>query len=94
MDTILHRERVDGRAKRRHPLTAPPDTLPDGAMVAAGEDAYLITTGKAHRWSFGGYAATTLPAIDALLTPPSTLNALRAGYRPVLDPSVGEAADL
>ena len=27
-------------------------------------------------------------ACDALLTPPSTLGALRAGYRPVLHPSI------
>src|SRR5215813_4758742 len=30
MDEVLHRERLDGRAKRRHPLTVPAETLPQG----------------------------------------------------------------
>jgi hypothetical protein len=29
-----------------------------------------------------------IPRYDTLLTPPSTLGALRAGYRPVLHPSI------
>src|SRR5262249_61931147 len=32
MDQVLHRERLDGRAKRRHRRAI--DDLPDGAMVA------------------------------------------------------------
>ncbi len=89
IDATLHGERLDGRAKRLHALTAPPTELPDGAMVAAGGDAFAIVRGAAWRWSPTGYrAAGALLAIDGLLTPPSTVAALAAGYRPALHPSL------
>jgi hypothetical protein len=44
--------------------------------------------GKALLWSPAGYVEAFESIDDAmLLTPPSTLRALRAGYRPVLHPS-------
>jgi hypothetical protein len=64
--------------------------LPDGAMVQAGGESYLILEARALRWSFAGYRAADVELVDAqLLTPPSTLNAFRAGYRPVLHVSAG-----
>jgi hypothetical protein len=40
-----------------------------------------------------GYGAPEqLSQADGLLTPPSTLAALAAGYRPVLHPSIASAA--
>jgi hypothetical protein len=93
MDAVLHGERLQGRQKRLHLLTAPAADLPDGAMVAADGNAWLIAGGRSFRWSHAGYASAALPArIDGLLTPPATLAALRAGYRPVLHPSCGAAA--
>ncbi len=89
MDAVLHGERLDGRAKRLHPLTLPLAELPDGAMVAAGADALAIVRGAPHRWSPSGYrAAAAPPAIDGLLTPPATVAALAAGYRAALHPSL------
>lgn len=88
MDAALHAERLDGRAKRLHALPGALARLPDGTMVAAGEAAYLVAGGRALRWSPGGYRAGATPAgIDRLLTPPSTVAALAAGYRPALHPS-------
>jgi hypothetical protein len=44
--------------------------------------------GRALSWSPAGYRKTQSALQDAmLLTPPSTLRALLAGYRPVLHPS-------
>jgi hypothetical protein len=87
MDEALHRERLDGRAKRLHPLPMPVEKLPDGAMVQAGES-YLIARRRALLWSFDGYReVATQPHDAALLTPPSTLRAFSAGYRPVLHPT-------
>ena len=62
--------------------------LPDGAMVQQDEATFLIVQGRALRWSMAGYGKTD-GAIDGalLLTPPSTLRALGAGYRPALHPS-------
>lgn len=94
MDAALHAERLDSRAKRLHPLPAAITRLPDGAMVAAGGAAYLVAGGRTLRWSPAGYRAEAAPAgIDGLLTPPSTVAALAAGYRPVLHPSAGGRGD-
>jgi hypothetical protein len=90
MDTVLHGERLNGRAKRLHPLSMPLEALPDGAMLQEGVESYLIVQGRALLWSLAGYRqAQSAPQAAMLLTPPSTLQALRAGYRPVLHPSAG-----
>jgi hypothetical protein len=90
IDSVLHRERLDGARKRLHALPMPPEKLPDGAMVRQGDESYLITQGKALVWSPAGYRDAPDALADAmLLTPPSTLRALSAGYRPLLHPSAG-----
>lgn len=89
MDAALHRERLERGGKRLHALPGRIAALPDGAMVAAGGDAHIVFRGACFRWSPGGYRAAAMPAaIDGLLTPPSTLTALAAGYRPELHPSL------
>jgi hypothetical protein len=91
MDAVLHRERLDRSKKRLHPLSMPLNELPDGAMVQAGDDSYLIARGRAVRWSPAGYREAERAFENAmLLTPPSTLRALGAGYRPVLHPSASQ----
>jgi hypothetical protein len=88
MDAVLHRERLDRGNKRLHPLPMPLSELPDGAMVQAAAESYLIARGKTLRWSFEGYAPANFDAASTtLLTPPSTLRAMVAGYRPVLHSS-------
>ncbi|MDB5503421.1 MAG: hypothetical protein JWR89_3323 [Tardiphaga sp.] len=85
IDAVLHRERLEGRAKRLHALPCAMDELPDGTMVAAGGESFVIVQGRAMRWSFAGYHEVEMTFYDvALLTPPSTVKALRAGYRPTL----------
>lgn len=66
-----------------------PQTLPDGAIYAAGDDAWLKHDGAARRWSFAGYGPRERLHTDGLrLTPRITCEALRAGYKPHLHPSV------
>ncbi|RBP16510.1 hypothetical protein DFR50_105153 [Roseiarcus fermentans] len=84
MDEVLHRERLDGRAQRlwRAPLAA----LPDGAVVAIDGRAYALRDGALLPWSFEGYGPAA--AFDGVtevvvLTPPSTVAALKAGYAPL-----------
>ena len=48
-------ERLDGKAKRLHALPMPFEALPDGAMVQAGDESYLIARGRALLWSLDGY---------------------------------------
>jgi len=88
IDAVLHRERLSGGKKRLHARTMPLEQLPDGAMVQEGTESFLIVRGRALAWSPGGYRKAQHAPQDAmLLTPPSTLRALSAGYRPVLHPS-------
>jgi hypothetical protein len=93
MDAVLHRERLEGRNKRLHVLPMPLRRLPDGAMVQSGTESYLIAQRRALLWSPGGYREIRNAITGAmLLTPPSTLRALSAGYRPVLHESAVELA--
>jgi hypothetical protein len=94
IDAVLHRERLDGRAKRLHALPMRWQQLPDGAMLDAGGDSILIVRGQALRWSPAGYRKTE-KAIEQtmLLTPPSSLRALSAGYRPLLHRSAIEPTE-
>ncbi|MDX3974405.1 hypothetical protein [Shinella sp.] len=89
MDAVLHAERVARRRKRLHPLEGPLAALPDGTVVARGTEAFTLRGGLAYRWAVEGYAAPErLVGADGLLTPPSTIGALAAGYRPVFHPSL------
>jgi hypothetical protein len=85
IDAALHRERLSGGRKRLHARIVPLQELPDGAMLQDGNESYLIVQGRALLWSPAGYLkAQTAIQGAMLLTPPSTLRALSAGYRPVL----------
>jgi hypothetical protein len=89
MDAVLHAERLDHGRKRLHGLPCPAEELPDGSVIASAGDAYILAHGRAFRWTEHGYEGPLqIPRADVLLTPPSTLGALRAGYRPALHPSV------
>src|SRR5260221_8804650 len=90
IDAVLHRERLDRGRKRLHPLPGPVRELPDGAMVQADAAYFLVVQGRALQWSMAGYGKVGQPIENAmLLTPPSTLRAMGAGYRPLLHPSAG-----
>ncbi|KRA56638.1 hypothetical protein ASD79_16345 [Caulobacter sp. Root655] len=89
IDEVLHGERLVGRRKRLHAIDVAVRDLPDGAMIAVDGTAYAVVAGVAHAWTETGYG----PSVDidrarALLTPPSTLATLRAGYRPALHPAL------
>ena len=89
LDAALHSERLQYGRKRIHTLRIETADLPDGAVISVADAAYTIAKGKAFRWSENGYepAQISLRA-DGLLTPPSSLMALQAGYRPVLHPTI------
>lgn len=94
MDRLIHAERLDGRAKRRHRL--PIDDLPDGAFLTLPQEpaiAFAVLGDDLLRWTPGGYTSRQRrPAgigVD-VLTPPSILAALSAGYPPQWHPSAGK----
>jgi hypothetical protein len=89
LDAVLHTERLERRRKRVHAIPGPIGDLPDGTVITAAGAAFTLARGRAFRWTEEGYRPTEqLPQADGLLTPPSTLLALRAGYRPVLHPDL------
>jgi hypothetical protein len=93
MDAILHAERVD---RRRRKLThlARPGALPDGVMIRSGDGAGLLIGGQVLPWSFAGYGGPAdAPEEAEVLTPPSIVAAMAAGYRPLVHPSALAASD-
>lgn len=88
IDEVLHAERLDGSAKRAHRRII--DSLPDGAMIALGSEAFAVRGERLSRWTPSGYTQVKPRprAIEvATLTPPSFLAVLSHGYRPRWHPS-------
>jgi hypothetical protein len=89
MDDVLHAERLDGRNKRRHCRKI--DGLPDGAFVVSNGAAFAVRGDALLRWTTAGYdlrKSRPRAATVDVLTPPSILAVLSAGYRPQWHPSV------
>jgi hypothetical protein len=89
MDATLHGERVD-RHRQKVTHRRPADQLPDGVMIRIGGTSGLILRSRFHPWTFQGYgepATVRGPEPIEVLTPPSTVAAIAAGYRPLVHPS-------
>jgi hypothetical protein len=73
-------------AERRQPTSVDPRSLPPGAMFKDGAHCFLVTAEGCRRWSPGGYGPSQPLPRDrvTLLTPPATVDAIRAGYAPVV----------
>jgi len=95
IDRVLHDERIGpGRTKRTYQALM--TDLPDGAFVSlpaerlghapadSGLAAFLRWQGALWRWSPGGYTARLPLPVEpvTVLTPPSIVAALAAGYTP------------
>jgi hypothetical protein len=90
MDAVLHAERLERGRKRVHAIPGAVGDLPDGTVIIAAGAAYTLAHGRAFRWTEQGYAAAQdISRADGMLTPPHTMLAMRAGYRPLLHPDLG-----
>ncbi len=90
LDGRLHSERLVPRTSRQNPHRLAWGDLPDGAFVMLDQAPNLLWRNRIIPWTVEGYAAAR-PAphggeVD-VLTPPTTLAALRGGYRPQVDPA-------
>ena len=92
MDAHLHEERLDGsRAHRLH--EAELGDLPDGTFVLSEGEPWVVRGAELLRWTPGGYAERTRRDARTrtdLITPPSLVAVLRAGWcsdLPLLHPS-------
>jgi hypothetical protein len=87
MDEQLHRERIDPetRGQRRH--VARLDELPDGAFVLEDGEPYLVRGAELLRWTPAGYdtrRARRAHGNGVVITPPSLVHVLRAGWQPLV----------
>lgn len=90
LDAQLHTERIHrGTHRRRLHDVAWPD-VPDGTFVVHDETPALVVDGTIVPWTTVGYDGP-LPRPAAgralVITPPTTLSALRGGYSPQVDPA-------
>jgi methylphosphotriester-DNA--protein-cysteine methyltransferase len=92
IDDRLHAERLSADGSKRSFL-ADLDRLPSGVLIRrkeGGEENYLLWGDRLFCWSSGGYLAPRLrPKREkvCVLTPKSTVAAIRAGYVPEIHPS-------
>jgi hypothetical protein len=88
MDRVLHRERLQGRAKRRQRRSV--DGLPDGAFIVLNGAAFAVRGDTLLRWTPDGYRER-IPrprgSMVDVLTPPAILKVLALGYQPRWHPS-------
>jgi len=88
MDSLLHRERLQGRTQRRHRRAI--DDLPDGAFVVLDGAAFAVRGDVLLRWSpqrYDAQVARPRGIMVDVLTPPAILGVLSTGYRPRWHPS-------
>ena len=84
IDERLHAERLRGRERRLH--AARYDKLPDGAFVLEGGAPRLVLGGELLTWAPAGYTDRALRPEGAatVITPPSLLAILAAGWDPLV----------
>jgi hypothetical protein len=88
MNRRLHGERIVRGTHRRRTHELPWAELPDGAFVLLGGAPALVAGGHLVEWTREGYGerrARPARGDAEAITPPSTLAALRAGYRVQID---------
>jgi hypothetical protein len=84
IDSRLHAERVDPATGAQLRRAAVPDDLPDGSFVFQDGAPWLVLGSELLRWSPAGYGARRRRGAGrvTLITPPSLVAVLRAGWQP------------
>jgi len=86
IDAQLHTERVSTTGEQRH-HAASLDELPDGAFVLEAGVPRLVLGGELLRWTPAGYTERTPRSAGSevvLVTPPSLVAVLHAGWEPLV----------
>jgi hypothetical protein len=84
LDNILHRERI-GKDKQKRTYEEEINLLPDGSFVSIQGQPYLVKATHLHLWTPFGYERFIDRPVSGkavLITPPTIVNAFRAGYLP------------
>jgi hypothetical protein len=88
IDPTMHVERTLSILTRQTEVV---ERLPDGAMVTLNaSQTWIKWQSGYHEWSFEGYGRPMDAPSDHMIviTPPSTVRALQAGYRPEVHPTL------
>ncbi len=88
MNQQLHDERTVRKSHRRRLHPMPWADVPDGAFVLLGTTPALVIEDRLTAWTLQGYRgrwARPMQGIADVITPPSTVAALRAGYPVQID---------
>jgi hypothetical protein len=83
IDAVLHTERR-WRAFAKRTYVAPTDALPDGTYIDINGHGWVVLGESILKWSVEGYAERSARPVGGavtVLTPPSIVGALAAGYR-------------
>jgi hypothetical protein len=92
MNRRLHGERIVRGTHRRRQHELPWADLPDGTFVRLTDAPSVVVGGRLVEWTVAGYRAShPRPArgMATVITPPSTIAVLRAGYPVQIDESAG-----
>jgi hypothetical protein len=94
LDARLHAERLASGSSVKDISSREFDDLPDGVMLFQDERSFAKRNGELRAWTFWGWGDAwdfyELAEYDVwLITPPTTVAALKAGYQPVWHPSIG-----
>ena len=88
LDALLQPERPGRDGPRLH--RARVDDLPDGTVIDVDGEPHLVARGVARSWTADGYVTSCPLRGDGevdVVTPPSVVHAIHAGYAPRLHPS-------
>jgi hypothetical protein len=87
IDSQLHSERVDPETRGQVHRQVPLDDLPDGAFVLRDGTPRLVLGENLLTWTPAGYERRTRRPggqVASLITPPSLVEVLRAGWEPLV----------
>jgi len=90
MNRQLHRERIVPGTHRRRMHELPWSDLPDGTFVLLDDIPAVVVDDHLTEWTHNGYDRRRVrprTGLATVLTPPSTVAALGAGYAAQIDPS-------
>jgi hypothetical protein len=94
MDDVLHAERIARKGEKKT-YRSPLRSLPDGSFVLCQGTPCLVLEGRLRQWSPDGYGAAIAAGGSnpvEVLTPPSIVAVLSAGYLARLHPSAFAAS--
>lgn len=91
IDKRLHLERAN-RSREKVLFNAKFSEVPEGAFIALGDEAYLVWSGRLHKWSHHGYASAQQLSpnnqVVQVITPQTIVQMYQAGFKPLVHASI------